>query len=346
MPELSFTPVLPKGSLVLVSGANSMLGSHVVKQLLEYGYKVRGTVRDVEKNAWMVDFFKSYGEESFELVRVLDIAVAGAFDDAIQGCAGVIHLAMVTNWAPNHPDDVVPLAVAATLGFLKSAADTPSVKRFVHCSSSAAARRPTANVRRVIDSDTYNDETVQAIYADKGEIQGLDKAFAVYTASKVQSEKAAWKFVEENKPPFVFNTVLPELCFGEIFNAEKQGFPSSAGFAKACFEGDLNSFAFLPPQQYVNTEDAAVTHIAGLIHPDVTSERLFAFAEPFNWNDVLAVYRKLFPSNKFLDDMDLGKDLLEIKGHDRVDRLLKEMGRPKGFRKLEESLTQLTKAFA
>lgn len=34
---------LPQGSLVLVSGANGFIASHVVKQLLENGYKVRPT---------------------------------------------------------------------------------------------------------------------------------------------------------------------------------------------------------------------------------------------------------------------------------------------------------------
>lgn len=32
---------IPQGSLVLVTGANGFIASHVVKQLLENGYKVR-----------------------------------------------------------------------------------------------------------------------------------------------------------------------------------------------------------------------------------------------------------------------------------------------------------------
>ena len=40
------------GDLVLVTGANGYLAAHVVQQLLESGYRVRGTVRnpnDAEK---------------------------------------------------------------------------------------------------------------------------------------------------------------------------------------------------------------------------------------------------------------------------------------------------------
>lgn len=80
------TPALATGSKVLVTGVNGLLGSHVADQLLEHGYKVRGTVRDVQKNNWMVDFFKrKFGEGLFELVEVRDIAQDGAFDRAVKG---------------------------------------------------------------------------------------------------------------------------------------------------------------------------------------------------------------------------------------------------------------------
>ncbi|OBT41211.1 hypothetical protein VF21_00910 [Pseudogymnoascus sp. 05NY08] len=59
--------VIPKGSLVLVTGANGLMGSHVAKQFLEYGYK------------------KDYGKDSFELVQVDDLAAKGAFDEAVKG---------------------------------------------------------------------------------------------------------------------------------------------------------------------------------------------------------------------------------------------------------------------
>ncbi len=78
--------VIPKGSLVLVTGANGLMGSHVAKQFLEYGYKVRGTVRDTTKFKWLVELFqKEYGKDSFELVHVDDLAAKGAFDKTVKG---------------------------------------------------------------------------------------------------------------------------------------------------------------------------------------------------------------------------------------------------------------------
>lgn len=77
---------VPKGSTVLVTGANGLLGSHIADQFLEHGYKVRGTVRDTEKNAWLqAAFEKKYGKGSFELVKVSDLTAEGAFDEAVKG---------------------------------------------------------------------------------------------------------------------------------------------------------------------------------------------------------------------------------------------------------------------
>lgn len=40
---------IPKNALVVVTGANGFIASHVVDQLLLAGYRVRGTVRNTEK---------------------------------------------------------------------------------------------------------------------------------------------------------------------------------------------------------------------------------------------------------------------------------------------------------
>lgn len=57
------------------------------------------------------------------------------------------------------------------------------------------------------ESDTWNDAAVEAAWSS--ETPQESRGFQVYAASKVQGEKEAWKWVEENKPGFTFNTVLP-----------------------------------------------------------------------------------------------------------------------------------------
>lgn len=79
----SFT--IPKGSWILVTGANGYIASHITDQLLRLGYNIRGTVRDLNKHKWIEERFNSKNNGKFELVQVEDAMRPGAFDDAIRG---------------------------------------------------------------------------------------------------------------------------------------------------------------------------------------------------------------------------------------------------------------------
>lgn len=80
------SPSIPIGSLVLVTGVNGFIGSHVADQLLLAGYRVRGTVRSESKGEWVKELFdKKYGEGKVEIVIVANMSQAGAFDAACEG---------------------------------------------------------------------------------------------------------------------------------------------------------------------------------------------------------------------------------------------------------------------
>jgi len=80
------SPPVEKGSLVLVTGANGYIGSHVVDQLLSQGMKVRGTIRTQEKGGWIQEYFDDkYGKGKLQLVIVPDFSKPGAYDEAVKG---------------------------------------------------------------------------------------------------------------------------------------------------------------------------------------------------------------------------------------------------------------------
>lgn len=64
-------PAVPKGK-VLVSGCNGYVAVWVVKQLLEDGYAVRGTVRRESAIPYLKELFEAYSDR-FEIVIVPDI---------------------------------------------------------------------------------------------------------------------------------------------------------------------------------------------------------------------------------------------------------------------------------
>lgn len=91
----------------------------------------------------------------------------------------------------------------------------------------------------------------------------------------------------------------------------------------------------------VNVKDTARIHVAALLAPDVENERILVFAYPFNWNDILAILRKLYPDKKFPDDIeDQSRDLSKV-DNSRGAALLKAFGRP-GYTGLEESVRENT----
>lgn len=75
-----------------------------------------------------------------------------------------------------------------------------------------------------------------------------------------------------------------------------------------------------------------------LLHPDVKNERIFGFAGSFNWDDVYAVLRQMFPERDFPEpDPNAPRDTNKILPADRAEGLLREMGRP-GWVRLEETV--------
>jgi hypothetical protein len=80
-------------------------------------------------------------------------------------------------------------------------------------------------------------------------------------------------------------------------------------------------------------------HVAALIDADIKNERVFAYAEPFNWNDVLAAMRKARPDAKIPEDLkDNSKDLSEVLPVARAKEILKKNFGQDSFIGLEESV--------
>lgn len=332
-------PAVPRGSLVLVTGTTGLIGSHVADQFLQYGYKVRGTTRNAEKNAWISRLFDDkYGKGQFELVEVADQSTPDAFDDVVRGAAIVVHCATELSLSPN-PHEVVPKAIAMTLNALRAAAKEPSVKRFVLTSSSSSAIIPKPDTPGTITVDTWNDEAIEAAYRPPPYEQ--ERFYPVYAASKALSEKEAWKFVREEKPGFVLNTVLPNINFGRSLDPINQGYQSTAAGVANLYKGDSTLLGMFPAQYFVDVQDNALLHVAAGIHPGVTSERIFAFAESVNGDMVLDILRKTYPEKTFPENFQGGHDLTKVVPRERAEELLRDMGRD-GWTSLEESVRRNT----
>lgn len=207
---------IPKGSLILVTAANGHTGSHVVIELLKLGFRVRGTVRNVLSAQWLLDdeFVSPFADSGTLEIVTADNSVPGSYDDVVKGVSAIIHVALIGDLVPD-PNVAIPSAVEAALNIARSAAKEPSVKRFVFTSTFLAATMPTPGVTDTITNlDTWNDAVMEAAWAPPP--YGPERVIPSYIAGKVTSEKALWKFVEDEKLPWVVNSVSPSVIMGDV----------------------------------------------------------------------------------------------------------------------------------
>ncbi|KAE8162634.1 hypothetical protein BDV40DRAFT_288360 [Aspergillus tamarii] len=334
---------IPPGSRVLVTGANGFIGSNVIQQLLSLGYIVRGTVRS--QKPWLEELFRSkYGPNSFESIVIPDLNDYDTLSKAMRDVSG----ASDVSFSPN-AEEVIPKVVLATETILKAAAGQPegSIQRVVLTSSASAAALPQPGVEGiVITEDTWNEATVRAAF-DEGTPEN-SKPFTVYVASKTEGERAAWMWVKNNKPPFVFNSVLPYYTLGQVLHPEIPG--STMKWAANLLNGDITAFGF-PGRKYqtfpcyyalrfVDVVDLARIHVVGLLHPEAKSERLFAFASAFTWEEFVGILQKLRPGNTEIPSPpeDELRDLSEVVPARRAKNLLHALYGGSGWIGLEESI--------
>jgi nucleoside-diphosphate-sugar epimerase len=319
---------IKKGDIVLVTGVNGYIGSHVAEELIAAGYKVRGTSRSSANAKFLVDHLnEKFGPDKIEIVEVPDMIQPDAYDAAVVGVSGVVHLASVLTFGTD-PEKVVEPSVQGTLNVFNSATKEPKVKSLVYTSSSVSCWLPVPDTKIKITKDTFNDSAVEAAYKPN------PTPFEVYAASKTVAEKALWDAVEKTSPSFQVSTVLPNGNFGHVL---KPSGNSTGNWITDLYDGKDYPFDF-PPQWFIDVRDDAKLHVAALVDPACNGQRIFAYAQPYNCNDILAIFRKLEPSKSFLADREQGRDLSEVPNDEAEELLKKHYGH--GWTSFEETIRQ------
>lgn len=137
--RLKIYEMTPLGTLILITGASGFVGNHTLSNFLTHGYRVRIVARSQTSCDRILKVHAAH-KNDLETAVVPDITISGAFDDAVKGVDGIIHMASpyVIKVEDNERDLVLP-ALNGTKGILESARNYgPSVRRIVITSSFAA----------------------------------------------------------------------------------------------------------------------------------------------------------------------------------------------------------------
>jgi hypothetical protein len=140
------------------------------------------------------------------------------------------------------------------------------------------------------------------------------------------------------------NDKLPNANFGPVLIPSHQGYPSTIDWARAAWTGEnFEGYAgVVPPQWFISVLDSALLHISALIYDDVNGERLFGFAERWDYNDLLEIYRKHYPGKTFPANVQgLGTDMTTPPTA-RAEEVLKWV-KGKGWDVLEKSVVAMSK---
>ncbi|DBB11385.1 TPA: hypothetical protein ACH3X3_006804 [Trebouxia sp. C0006] len=124
----------------VVSGASGFIGTELVKQLLEKGYNVKGTVRDTSNKEKVAHLTKLAEALPGKLtLHAADLTKEGSFDSIVKGVDYVFHTAspFIRNVTDPKKQLIEP-ALGGTKDVLGSVAkNTDSIKRVVLTSSFA-----------------------------------------------------------------------------------------------------------------------------------------------------------------------------------------------------------------
>lgn len=256
---------------ILVTGASGFVGSYILKVLLEKGYNVRATVRSESSSDKIKKTHPKHVDRlSFFVVK--DITASGAFDEALKGISDIIHSASPFVLAPeNNERDLLIPAIKGTTNVLEAAKANGNISRVV-ITSSFAANLDLSKGYRPGYTYTYADWN-PATYEEASVSD--DGSFA-YCASKALAERAAWEWMEKNKPNFTLSVINPPWIFGpslaEITSLEKLNESTEAiynlidGSQKEVPPVDFGGFA--------DVRDVAQAHLRALERKEAANQRL------------------------------------------------------------------------
>lgn len=275
---------------VYVSGATGFIAQHIVKQLIESGYKVVGSVRSADKGDKLV---KRFGT-NFEYEIVADVGVEGAFDESLKKHPDVsvfLHTASPFHFNANDIEkDLLKPATEGTKNALQAIKKYGlQIKRVVVTSSYAAVGD--AN----IENDPNNLNTEDSWNLIKWEDALKDQRLG-YRGSKTFAERTAWDFVKNEKPGFTLSTVNPAFVFGpQAFAAEvKDTLNTSSEIINSFFK--LKATDEVPAAQghWVDVRDVAKAHLVAFEKDSAKNQRLVLSAGDFTGQEIADVIHKNF----------------------------------------------------
>ncbi|PHR94260.1 MAG: epimerase [Robiginitomaculum sp.] len=267
------------GATVLVTGISGYIAGHVACCLLENGYKVRGTVRTLAKGELVRQDLVALGVDVSGLSFVeVDLANEEGWDEAVQGCEYIQHLA--SPFPLEQPADREALVPAARAGAQRvlAAGFAAGVKRIVMTSSLVAmVGKPGKGAHMKVTEDDWTDPDWRALTA--------------YAVSKTRAELSAWEYARVQGFEDRLCVINPGFVLGPAIGPR---YGTSLTLIEQMFAGE---FPRTPKASYpiVDVRDLAALHIAAMTTKCASGRRLIGAGETLWLQDIADIARAAYP---------------------------------------------------
>jgi len=261
------------GETVLVTGGSGFIGGWCVIGLLQQGYVVRTTVRDLSREPQVRATLGKVVDPGSRLsFHAANLTGDAGWDEAVTGCDYVLHVASPLGAAePKDPDVLIKPAREGARRAV-SAAIRAGVKRVVLTSSVAATSQRTGG-------DTTSDEMV---WTDL-----TDPKVGAYARSKTLAERTAWDLIGEAGGRTTLATVNPALVIGPVLSND---FSDSVQVIERLLTGRMPGLPRLG-FNIVDVRDVADLHIRAMIAPAAAGQRFIAAGRHAWMADLAAILR-------------------------------------------------------
>lgn len=271
--------------LVLVTSASGFIATHIIKQLQENSYKVRGVVPNLEDEEKVKHLHNLCPEANVKLELVqADTSKSEAWDEPVKDAQYVIHV--ISPFPKNNSKDdneLVQPAVDETLAVLKACVAAKSVKRVLMTSSTAAilSHSDAGGDNKVYNEGDWSDPTK------------LDP----YGKCKTLAEKAAWEYIKElsDEEKIELTVINPSYVMGPVLPGTRC---FSSEVVKVLLERDI---PVVPKLNFsiVDVRDVAAAHVKAMTMEEAAGKRFIVNASEMWMKDIAQVLLKEFKSQGY-----------------------------------------------
>ncbi|MFM7535554.1 MAG: NAD-dependent epimerase/dehydratase family protein [Acidimicrobiales bacterium] len=260
---------------VTVTGATGYIARHVVTQLLDAGFSVRGTARAATSLEPLRNDLRPFAADPGSLERLTiapaDLTSDNGWAQAMEGSTYVIHVASPIPAAPpKDPDELIVPARDGTRRVLRAARDA-GVLRVVLTSSLAAV--------------LYGVDRKGKVFTEADWSNPDDGRIGAYERSKTIAERDAWTFVDTEGGGLEMSAINPGLVLGPLLG------PVASTSNEAVAKLLNRDFPACPDFTYsmVDARDVAAAHIAAMTSPDAAGQRYVCGLDSRSLRDVAAI---------------------------------------------------------